>query len=70
MTTGTWNPFAGDAAPPAGRRRNGRALVRHAVDALSNWWAASMTRPVYYRLGAFDAARSSVARQLLERRRR
>jgi hypothetical protein len=70
MTSGTWNQIAGHTLTAAGLRAQGRALARRAADAVARWWAAYMSRPVYYRMGAFDAARSALARQLVERQRR
>lgn len=38
-----------------------------ATGLLVRWCAAQFTRPLYHRLGAFDLARSGMARALLER---
>jgi len=53
-------PLAAPTAPP-------RAL---AIGLVARWCAAQFTRPLYHRLGAFDLARSGLARELLQNVRR
>jgi hypothetical protein len=64
MTTSTLSPtIVRDAGSSVGRATT-HAL---ATALLARWCAAHFTRPLYHRLGAFDLARSGMARALLER---
>jgi hypothetical protein len=49
---------AANAAPRSGLRARGIRL-------LARWCANHFTRPLHHRLGAFDLARSEIARELL-----
>jgi len=60
MTTSTLLPTLMRSASAGGSHPLATGL-------LARWCAAHFTRPLYHRLGAFDLARSGVARALLER---
>jgi hypothetical protein len=45
-------------------------LRAHASALVARWYAAHFTPPFYHRLGAFDLARSGLARELLQAGRR
>lgn len=66
LTTRTWNlrfhPTP-DAGAPGTRR------PAPAIGPLARWCVAFFTGPPYHRMGAFDMARSSLARELLARKR-
>jgi len=62
MTPSTWKPtLRQDPKRVAAHAR----LRARAIRLLALWCAAHFTRPLHHRLGAFDLARSGLARQLL-----
>ena len=66
MTTSIWNPTQrNDPRRAAAHAR----LHARAIRLLARWCAAHFTRPLHHRLGAFDLARSGLARQLLKHER-
>jgi hypothetical protein len=62
MTTSTWNSTLLRDPKLAGARAR---LQARASRLIARWCAAHFTRPLHHRLGAFDLARSGLARQLL-----
>ncbi|HUL67819.1 MAG TPA: hypothetical protein VLW55_24710 [Burkholderiaceae bacterium] len=64
MTTSTLLPTLIRNASAGVPRPGSHAL---ATGLLARWCATHFTRPLYHRLGAFDLARSGMARALLER---
>ena len=62
MTASTWNSTLRNDRKLASARAR---LQAHATRLVARWCAAHLTRPLHYRLGAFDLARSGLARQLL-----
>jgi hypothetical protein len=64
MTTSALHPTIVHNARASVPRATKHAL---ATGLLARWCAAHFTRPLYHRLGAFDLARSGMARELLER---
>jgi hypothetical protein len=67
MSTSTWNPrfHRSPGVVAAGARRQVTAL-----QALARWGAAFFMRPAYHHMGAFDLARSRLAREVLAARQR
>ena len=45
-------------------------LRAQAISLVGRWCATQLTRPLYHHLGAFDLARSGLARELIEKARR
>ena len=64
MTTSTLPPTIEHSTPASVPRATTHVLANAL---LARWCAAHFTRPLYHRLGAFDLARSGMARALLER---
>jgi hypothetical protein len=64
MTTSSLSPNLLRIADAGVRRPNSRA---QATGLLARWCAAHFARPLNHRLGAFDLARSDMARAVLER---
>ena len=44
-------------------------LRAQAISLVARWCATQFTRPLYHHLGAFDLARSGLARELIEKTR-
>jgi hypothetical protein len=68
MTSGTWHQSVGHTPRPVHVQI--RAVAQRASRAIANWCAQHLTHPGHYRMGAFDATRSGLARDLLQRRHR
>jgi hypothetical protein len=64
MRTSTWNPRLHHSPDLVARRQV------PALPLLARWCAAFFMRPQYHHMGAFDLARSSLAREVLATRRR
>jgi hypothetical protein len=68
MASITCTPSVAGAAPAPGVALAPRlqSTLRDHAGALARWLARRLTQPAHHRLGAFDAARSALARAALE----